>query len=169
MNSHHFQSINELMFTYVCLLIVIPCVKSKHTLSYVSLWQAQPSHSMTGRWPCQTRHTALTQPHRVTVQSSIYSATPVRGLGKDPWPKRALDQLFEQKRKSSGNKEDGTQMCTLAFKSTAHPWKHKSQEYQGGGLQDGTGPDHGCLYTFKGFWSSSEAYQEPSEQLEGSS
>lgn len=161
------------MFTYVCLLIVIPCVKIQtYIISKLVYGKLKPSHSTTGRWiwkhtlPNKAYCTDLgitgycTEQH---VLSHAWKGTWERPLvqkNAGPTLRANEEELWKQRR---------WQMCTLAFKSTAHLRKHKSQEYQGGALQERTGPGHGCLYSLKGFWSSSEAHQEPSEQLEGSS
>lgn len=118
-------------FSYVCLFIVIPCGKIQtHIISKLVYGRLKPSHSMAGRWTrkkksCKTRHAALAYAHQVTAQSSMYPVTPEKELRKDPWLKTTLDQILKQMRRSSGSRGNGTQICTLIFKSTVHPWKHK--------------------------------------------
>lgn len=86
-----------------------------------------------------TSHSAYAS--QVVALSNIYSATPWKGVRKTYY-KGTPDRIFKQMKTISGNSENSMQICTLTFKSTAHPRKHKQVKSPAeGALKDGRGPD----------------------------
>ena len=86
-----------------------------------------------------TSHSAYAS--QVAALSNIHSATPWKGVRKTCY-KGTPDRIFKQMKRISGNSENGLQICTLMFKSTAHPRKHKRVKSTAeGALKDGRGPD----------------------------
>lgn len=86
-----------------------------------------------------TSHSAYAS--QVVALSNIYSATPWKGVRKT-YHKGTPDRVFKQTKTISGNGEKCVQICTLTFKSTAHPGKHERVKSPAqGALKDGRGPD----------------------------